>query len=77
MTTREREFVRDCQTPMPVLPDANPAHACRTAIDIASLAQHADFTAYPWTDPPEPKGRAINRVRGFLKMHLPVTAARW
>ena len=71
-----REFVRDCQTPMLVLPDDTPAHAYQTAVDIASLAPNAEVTVYPWKDPPELKTRTINRVRGFLKAHLPMTAAR-
>jgi pimeloyl-ACP methyl ester carboxylesterase len=71
-----REFVRNCQTPMLVLPDDTAAHAYQTAIDIASLAPNADVTVYPWNNPPELKARTINRVRGFLKAHLPMTAAR-
>ncbi len=71
-----REFVRDCQTPMLVLPDDTPAHAYQTAVDIASLAPNADFAVYPWKDPPELKARTINRVHSFLRVHLPVTAAR-
>ena len=71
-----REFVRNCQTPMLVLPDDTPAHAYQAAVDIASLAPNAEFTDYPWKDPPELKARTINRVRAFLKTHLPVTAAR-
>ncbi len=71
-----REFVRNCQTPMLVLPDDTPAHAYQTAVDIASLAPNADVTVYPWNDPPELKARTINRVRAFLKAHLPMTAAR-
>jgi pimeloyl-ACP methyl ester carboxylesterase len=71
-----REFVRNCQTPMLVLPDDTPAHAYQTAIDVASLAPNAEITVYPWKDPPELKVRTINRVRGFLKAHLPVTTAR-
>src|SRR5215469_11190425 len=71
-----REFVRDCPTPMLVLPDDTPAHAYQTAIDIASLAPNAEVTVYPWKDPPELKARTINRVRGFMKAHLPMTAAR-
>jgi pimeloyl-ACP methyl ester carboxylesterase len=71
-----REFVRNCQTPMLVLPDDTPAHAYQTAIDVASLAPNADISVYPWKDPPELKARTINRVRNFLKAHLPVTAAR-
>jgi hypothetical protein len=71
-----REFARNCQTAMLVLPDETPAHAYQTAIDIASLAPNAEITVYPWKDPPELKARTINRVRNFLKTHLPVTAAR-
>src|SRR5271154_287883 len=71
-----REFVRNCQTPMLVLPDDTPAHAYQVAIDVASLAPNADISVYPWKDPPELKARTINRVRNFLKVHLPATAAR-
>jgi pimeloyl-ACP methyl ester carboxylesterase len=71
-----REFVRDCQTPMIVLPDDTAAHAYQTAIDVASLAPNAEISVYPWKDPPELKARTINRVRNFLKAHLPATAAR-
>jgi pimeloyl-ACP methyl ester carboxylesterase len=71
-----REFVRNCQTPMLVLPDDTPAHAYQVAIDIASLAPNADVSVYPWKDPPELKARTINRVRNFLKAHQPATAAR-
>ena len=70
-----RDFVRNCQTPMLVLPDT-PAHAYQVAIDVASLAPNADISVYPWKDPPELKARTINRVRNFLKAHLPATAAR-
>jgi pimeloyl-ACP methyl ester carboxylesterase len=71
-----RDFVRNCQTPMLVLPDDTPAHAYQVAIDVASLAPRADISVYPWKDPPELKARTINRVRTFLKAHLPQTAAR-
>jgi pimeloyl-ACP methyl ester carboxylesterase len=71
-----REFVKNCQTPMLVLPDDTAAHAYQTAIDVASLAPNAEISVYPWKDPPELKARTINRVRNFLKSHLPATAAR-
>jgi pimeloyl-ACP methyl ester carboxylesterase len=71
-----REFVRNCQTPMLVLPDDTAAHAYQVAIDVASLAPKAEITVYPWKDPPELKARTINRVRTFLKAHLPTIAAR-
>jgi len=69
-----RDFVRSCQTPMLVLPDDTDAHAYQTSVDVASLAPNAEVTVYPWKDPPELKGRTINRVRSFLKAHQ--TAAR-
>src|SRR5216684_3710871 len=71
-----REFARNCQTPMLVLPDDTAAHAYQVAIDVASLAPNAEITVYPWKDPPELKARTINRVRNFLKAHLPAMAAR-
>jgi pimeloyl-ACP methyl ester carboxylesterase len=71
-----REFVRNCQTPMLVLPDDTPAHAYQTAVDVASLAPNAEISVYPWKAPPELKARTINRARNFLKAHLPVAAAR-
>jgi len=71
-----REFVRNCQTPMLVLPDDTPAHAYQTAIDVASLAPNAEISVSPWKAPPELKVRTINRVRNFLKVHLPVATAR-
>src|SRR6266566_9526459 len=71
-----RDFVRNCQTPMLVLPDDTAAHAYQTAVDVASLAPNAEITVYPWNKPPELKARTINRVRSFLKAHQPATAAR-
>jgi pimeloyl-ACP methyl ester carboxylesterase len=71
-----RDFARNCQTPMLVLPDDTPAHAYQTAVDVASLAPRAEVTVYPWKEPPELKARTINRVRAFLKAHQPSTAAR-
>ena len=66
-----RDFVRSCETPMLVLPDDTPAHAYQAAIDVASLAPNAEITVYPWSKPPELKARTVNRVRTFLKRHLP------
>lgn len=70
-----RDFVRNCQTPMLVLPDDTPAHAYQVAVDIASLAPNAETVVYPWNKPPELKARVISRARNFLKTHSPVTAA--
>jgi pimeloyl-ACP methyl ester carboxylesterase len=66
-----REFAKSCQTPMLVLPDDVVAHPLVTSVDIASLCPNAEITVFPWKDPPELKARTINRVRTFLKRHLP------
>jgi len=70
-----RDFVRNCETPMLVLPDDSDAHAYQTSVDVASLAPNAEVTVYPWNNPPELKARTINRVRTFLKRNQPATAA--
>jgi pimeloyl-ACP methyl ester carboxylesterase len=71
-----REFVRNSQTPMLVLPDITPAHAYTASIDVASLAPNAEINVYPWKEPAELKARTINRVRAFLKRHQKVAAAQ-
>jgi pimeloyl-ACP methyl ester carboxylesterase len=64
-----RDFIRNCQTPILVLPDAVPAHPHQTSVDVASLAPNAEITVFPWTSPPDLKERTINRVRSFVQTH--------
>ena len=66
-----RDFIRNCQTPMLVLPDDVPSHPLQTSIDVASLAPNAEITVFPWKEPPELKARTINRVRKFLRENVP------
>jgi hypothetical protein len=70
-----REFVRNCPTPMLVLPDDVPGHPLQTSIDVASLAPNAEITVFPWKEPEELKQRTIDRVRHFLQAHIPMRAA--
>ena len=70
-----RDFIRNCRTPILVLPDDTPAHPLQTSIDVASLAPNAEITVFPWREPPDLKERTINRVRAFLKQHVPMAAA--
>jgi pimeloyl-ACP methyl ester carboxylesterase len=70
-----RDFIRNCRTPMLVLPDDVPAHPLQTSIDVASLAPNAEINVFPWKEPAELKTRTINRVRNFLKSHVPMRAA--
>jgi hypothetical protein len=66
-----RDFIRNCQTPMLVLPDDVPGHPLQTSIDVASLAPNAEITVFPWKEPQELKQRTINRVRAFLRENVP------
>ena len=66
-----RAFIAGCPAPILVLPDDTSSHPLQTSIDVASLAPNAEITVFPWRDPPELKARTINRVRTFLKSHLP------
>ena len=70
-----RDFIRNCRTPMLVLPDDVPSHPLQTSIDVTSLAPNAEITVYPWKEPEELKQRMIDRVRRFLKAHTPMGAA--
>jgi pimeloyl-ACP methyl ester carboxylesterase len=64
-----RDFMRNCETPILVLPDDTPAHPHVASVDVASLAPNAEITVFPWREPPELKARTIDRVRKFLKKH--------
>ena len=70
-----RDFIKNCRTPMLVLPDDTPAHPLQTSIDVASLAPNAEITVFPWREPEELRQRMINRVRTFLLAHQPMRAA--
>ena len=70
-----RDFIKSCRTPILVLPDDVPAHPLQTSIDVASLAPNAEITVHPWKEPPELKTRTIDRVRSFLKAHVPAVRA--
>ena len=70
-----REFARNCRTPLLVLPDDTPAHPHQASVDVASLAPNAEITVFPWREPSELLARTIDRVRTFLKAHVPMRAA--
>ena len=70
-----RDFIKNCRTPILVLPDDTPAHPLQTSIDVASLAPNAEITVFPWREPEDLKQRTIDRVRSFLKAHVPMRAA--
>lgn len=73
--TVSRDFVRDCQTPILVLPDDVPAHPYAVAMECVHLAPNAQVSLYPWKDTPDKIPLAVRHVRTFLKAYQPATAA--
>jgi pimeloyl-ACP methyl ester carboxylesterase len=73
--TVTRDFVRNCQTPVLVLPDDVPAHPYAVAMETVHLAPNAQMSLYPWKDTPDKIPLAVRHVRAFLRAHRPATAA--
>ena len=72
--TVTRDFVRQCQTPVLILPDDIPAHPYKVAMEAAMLAPNAEVSMYPWKEPKERIPIAVRQVRSFLKAHRPTSA---
>ena len=73
--TVTRDFVRNCQTPILVLPDDVPAHPYAVAMESARLAPNSEVSIYPWKETKEQTAEALRHVHKFLGAHAPVTAA--
>ena len=69
--TVTRDFVRQCQTPVLVLPDDTTGHSYDTAIESAMLAPNGQLSMYPWKDTPEKIPLAVRHVRSFLLSYRP------
>jgi pimeloyl-ACP methyl ester carboxylesterase len=69
--TVTRDFVRQCRTPILVLPDDVPAHPYAVAMESAMLAPNSQVSLYPWKDTPERVPLAVRHVRMFLKANRP------
>ena len=67
--TVTRDFVRNCQTPVLILPDDIPAHPYAVAMESAMLAPNAEVSMYPWKEPKERIPLAIRQIRSFLRAH--------
>jgi pimeloyl-ACP methyl ester carboxylesterase len=74
--TVTRDFVRNCHTPVLVLPDDIPAHPYAVAMESAMLAPNSQVSLYPWKDPVERVPLAVRHIRDFLRAHHPVTTGR-
>src|SRR5437867_10814775 len=73
--TVTRDFVRNCRTPILILPDDVPAHPYAVALESAHLAPNAQVSIYPWKANPEQIQLALRHVRAFLKAHRPACPA--
>jgi hypothetical protein len=74
--TVTRDFVRDCRTPILVLPDDVPAHPYAVAMESAMLAPNSQVSLYPWKDPKERTPLAVRHIRSFLRANCPAAARR-
>src|SRR5499426_2748067 len=72
--TVSRDFVRQCQNPVLILPDDIPPHPYKVAMECAMLAPKAEVSMYPWKEPKERIPLAVRQIRSFLKAHRPDTA---
>jgi len=72
--TVTRDFVRNCQTPVLILPDDSPPHPYAVAMESAMLAPQAEVSMFPWKEPPERVPLAVRQIRSFLRAHSPDSA---
>jgi pimeloyl-ACP methyl ester carboxylesterase len=69
--TVTRDFVRNCQTPVLILPDDIVAHPYAVAMEAAMLAPKSEVSIFPWKEPKERIPLAIRQIRSFLQAHRP------
>jgi pimeloyl-ACP methyl ester carboxylesterase len=72
--TVTRDFVRNCQTPVLILPDDIPAHPYAVAMEAAMLAPKAEVSLFPWKEPKERIPLAVRQIHSFLRAHRPASA---
>ena len=72
--TVTRDFVRNCRTPVLILPDDVPAHPYAVAMECAMLAPKAEVSMYPWKEPKERIPLAVRQIGSFLRAHRPASA---
>ena len=65
--TVTRDFVRQCETPVLVLPDDIPPHPYAAAMETALLAPNSQVSLYPWKENDTKVAIALRHVRQFLQ----------
>src|SRR5579872_2019248 len=71
--TVSRDFVRNCQTPVLILPDDIPQHPYAVAMEAAMLAPKAEVSIFPWKEPKERIPLAVRQIHSFLRAHRPAS----
>ncbi|HAD85732.1 MAG TPA: alpha/beta hydrolase [Rhodospirillaceae bacterium] len=69
--TVDRDFVRNCQTPVLILPDDIPSHPYATAMEAALLAPNSQVSLYPWKENDRKIELALRHIRMFLGANAP------
>jgi pimeloyl-ACP methyl ester carboxylesterase len=69
--TVTRDFVRNCQTPVLILPDDIQAHPYTVAMEAAMLAPKSEVSIFPWKEPKERIPLAVRQIHSFLRAHRP------
>jgi pimeloyl-ACP methyl ester carboxylesterase len=72
--TVTRDFVRNCRTPVLIMPDDIPAHPYAVAMEAAMLAPNAEVSMFPWKEPKERIPLAVRQIHSFLRAHRPASA---
>ena len=72
--TVTRDFVRELQTPILILPDDVPAHPYAVAMEAAMLAPQSEVSMFPWKQPKERIPLAVRQIWSFLRAHRPASA---
>jgi hypothetical protein len=72
--TVTRDFVRNCRTPVLILPDDTTPHPYAVAMEAAMLAPKAEVSMFPWKEPKERIPLAVRQIRSFLQAHRSASA---
>ncbi len=72
--TVTRDFVRNCQTPVLIMPDDIPPHPYDVAMESADLSPNSEVTIFPWKDTQAHVAEAVAHARRFLLAHEPIPA---
>jgi pimeloyl-ACP methyl ester carboxylesterase len=65
--TATRDYVRNCHTPLLVLPDNTDAHPYATAMEMVHLAPNSQVSLFPWKDNKQNVALGVRHIRTFLK----------